>query len=117
LKFVYLNPDQAVKIHLDSVAEFKNASVTNQKVIEYGQAVSTALGMVPAFRDNGLGFMDPALVEQTANTVKTYMNVAKLPAVDSMFTNQFVGATKLSAEEWQTVEARSARYLPSSKKS
>jgi NitT/TauT family transport system substrate-binding protein len=112
LKFVYLNPDEAVKIHLDSVSEFKNASVTNQKVIEYGQAVSTALGMVPAFRDSGLGFMDPTLVEQTANTVKTYMNVAKLPAVDSMFTNQFVGATKLSADEWRTVEARSAKYLP-----
>jgi hypothetical protein len=117
LKYVYLNPDQALKIHLESVTEFKDASAANQKVIEFGQACSTALGMVPAFRDNGLGFMDPALVAETANTVKTYMGVSNLPALDAMYTNQFVGAAKLSPEEWRAVEERSLKYLPSSKKS
>lgn len=117
LKFVYLNPEQALKIHLDTVSEFKNASAANQKVIEFGQAVSTALGMVPAFRDNGLGFMEPMLVAETAKSVKTYMGVSNLPAPDAMYTNQFVGAAKLSPEEWQAVEARSLKYLPSSKKS
>jgi NitT/TauT family transport system substrate-binding protein len=117
LRFVYLNPDHALKIHLESVAEFKDASATNQKVIEFGQACSTALGMVPAFRDNGIGFMDPALVAETANTVRTYMGVSNLPALETMYTNQFVGAAKLSPEEWQTVEARALKYLPSAKKS
>jgi ABC-type nitrate/sulfonate/bicarbonate transport system substrate-binding protein len=117
LKFVYLNPDEALKIHLESVAEFKNATVQNQKVIEFGQACSTALGVVPAFRDNGLGFMDPALVAETASTVKTYMGVSNLPAVDRLYTNEFLGGAKLSPEEWRTVEARTSKYLPSSKKS
>lgn len=117
LKYVYLNPEESLKIHLDSVAEFKNSNAANQKVIEYGQAVSTALGMVPAFRNNGLGFMDPVLVAETAKTVETYMSGTKLPAVDKMFTNQFIGTAKLSADEWQAVETRSVRYAPSSKKS
>jgi NitT/TauT family transport system substrate-binding protein len=117
LKYVYLNPEEALKIHLDSVAEFRNANAANQKVIEYGQAVSTSLGMVPAFRDNGLGFMDPALVAQTAKTVETYMGGTKLPSVEKMFTNQFIGTAKLTPEEWQAVESRSAKFAPSSKKS
>jgi NitT/TauT family transport system substrate-binding protein len=112
LKYVYLNPEESLKIHLNSVAEFKDASAANQKVIEYGQAVSTSLGMVPAFRDNGLGYMDTALVAETANTVATYMSASKLPAVDKMFTNQFVGAAKLTPAEWQAVEARVSKYQP-----
>jgi hypothetical protein len=47
LKYVYLNPEKSVTLHLESVKEFQGGSVANQKVIEYGQAVSTALGVVP----------------------------------------------------------------------
>jgi hypothetical protein len=68
--------------------------------------------MVPAFRDNGLGYMDTALVAETANTVATYMSASKLPAVDKMFTNQFVGAAKLTPAEWQAVEARVSKFQP-----
>ena len=35
--------------------------------------------------------MEPALVEQTARTVETYMGVKNLPKTDTMFTNKFVG--------------------------
>jgi len=112
LRYVYLNPERSVALHVESVKEFKGGSVTNQKVIEYGQAVSTALGMVPAFKDNGLGYMDPGLVEQTAQTVRTYMGAAELPATASMFTNKFVGAARLSNAEWKSTEDRSRGYLP-----
>jgi len=112
LKYVYLNPEQSVQIHIDSVKEFKGGSVTNQKVIEYGQAVSTALGMVPAFRDHGLGYMEPALVQQTADTVTKYMGATSLPKTDTMFTNKFVGDVKLTAAEWQATQQRSTKYLP-----
>jgi NitT/TauT family transport system substrate-binding protein len=114
LKYVYLNPEKAVQLHLESVKEFQGGSVANQKVIEYGQAVSTALGMVPAFKDKGLGYMEPALVEQTARTVETYMGIKNLPKVDTMFTNKFVGAAKLTDAEWKAVEERSRKYLPKS---
>jgi NitT/TauT family transport system substrate-binding protein len=112
LKYVYLNPEKSVKIHMDSVKEFKGASAINEKVIEYGQDVSTALGMVPAFKDKGLGYMDPALVEQTAESVKHYMGVKSMPKTDALYTNQFVAGAKLTDAEWKTVEERSKKFLP-----
>jgi NitT/TauT family transport system substrate-binding protein len=112
LKYVYLNPEKSVQLHLESVKEFQGGSIANQKVIEYGQAVSTALGTVPAFKKDGLGYMEPALVEQTARTVETYMGVKNLPKTDTMFTNKFVGLARLSDAEWKAVDERSAKYLP-----
>jgi NitT/TauT family transport system substrate-binding protein len=112
LKYVYLNPEKSVALHLESVKEFKGGSVTNEKVIEYGQAVSTALGMVPAVKQHGLGYMEPSLVEQTAQTVATYMGATALPKTASMFTNKFVGAARLTDTEWKSTEDRSKKYLP-----
>jgi NitT/TauT family transport system substrate-binding protein len=112
LKYVYLNPEKSVQLHLESVKEFQGGSIANQKVIEYGQAVSTALGTVPAFKKDGLGYMEPALVEQTARTVETYMGVKNLPKTDTMFTNKFVGSARLTDAEWKSVDERSAKYLP-----
>ena len=112
LKYVYLNPEKSAQIHIDSVKEFKGGSVTNQKVIEYGQDVSTALGMVPAFKNEGLGYMDPALVAQTAQSVTQYMGVKSMPKTDTLYTNKFVGGTKLTDAEWRAVEDRSKKYLP-----
>jgi NitT/TauT family transport system substrate-binding protein len=112
LKYVYLNPEKSVEIHIAAVKEFQGGSVANQKVIEYGQAVSTALGMVPGFRDKGLGYMEPELMATTANTVKTYMGAKDLPGLDKLYTNKFIGNVKLTGAEWKMVEERSAKYLP-----
>src|SRR3954470_22468143 len=112
LKYVYLNPEKSVQLHLESVKEFQGGSVANQRVIEYGQAVSTALGMVEPVRKNGVGYMDPELVAVTANTVQTYMGVKNLPKIDTMFTNKFVGSARLTDAEWKSVDERSAKYLP-----
>ena len=106
LKYVYLNPEKSVQLHLESVKEFQGGSIANQKVIEYGQAVSTALGTVPAFKSDGLGYMAPALVEQTARTVETYMGVKNLPKTDTMFTNKFVGSARLTDAEWKIIDDR-----------
>jgi NitT/TauT family transport system substrate-binding protein len=113
LKYVYLNPEKSVELHIESLKEFQGGSITNQKVIEYGQAVGTSLGMVPGFRDVGLGYMDPDLVNVTRQTVETYMGVKNLPPADKMFTNKFIGSAKLSKDEWAAVETRSKKYAPS----
>jgi len=112
LKYVYLNPEESVAVHIESVREFQGGSVANEKVIEYGQAVGTALGMVPAFKNQGLGYMDPELVNTTAETVETYMGVENLPPADQLYTNQFVGSVKLTDAEWAEVAQRSEQYLP-----
>jgi NitT/TauT family transport system substrate-binding protein len=112
LKYVYLNPEKSIAVHLESVKEFKGGSVTNKKVIEYGQAVGTALGIVPAFKQHGLGYMEPSLVEQTAQSVISYMGVTTLPKTPSMFTNEFAGTVRLTDSEWKSTEERSRKYLP-----
>jgi NitT/TauT family transport system substrate-binding protein len=113
LKYVYLNPQRSVDLHIESLKEFQGGNPANRKVIEYGQAVGTSLGMVPAFRDHGLGFMDPQLMDVTRRTVQDYMGVKDLPAADKLFTNKFVGNVKLTPEEWSGVEARTKQYSPS----
>src|SRR4051794_9381873 len=112
LRYVYLNPERSVELHLESVKDFQGGSVANQKVIEYGQAVSTALGMVEPVKKNGVGYMDPDLVTVTATTVQTYMGGKDLPPVDKMYTNKFIGSVKLTDQEWAAVQARSEKYLP-----
>lgn len=113
LKYVYLNPEHAVELHIASLKEFQGGSITNRKVIEYGQSVSTSLGLVPGFRESGLGFMTPQLVATTRETVETYMGVKNLPPTNMLFTNEFVGSVKLTPEEWNTVETRPRKDLPS----
>ncbi|MEP9379456.1 ABC transporter substrate-binding protein [Aquabacter sp. CN5-332] len=112
LKYVYLNPEKSVDLHLESVKEFQGGSAINKKVIEYGQAVSTALGLVPSVKANGLGYMDPALIQATVDTVKTYMDVKNVPATDTLFTNKFVGSVKVDDTEWAALEARSEKFIP-----
>ena len=112
LRHVYLNPEKSVEMHIESVKEFQGGSVANQKVIEFGQAVSTALGVVPPVRQHGLGYMDPELVATTAKTVETYMGVKTTAPIDTLFSNKFVGSVKLSEAEWAAVEKRSEKYLP-----
>jgi NitT/TauT family transport system substrate-binding protein len=112
LKYVYLNPEKSVAAHLESVKEFQGGSVANQKVIEFGQAVSTALGVVMAVKQHGLGYMDPELVATTAKTVETYMGVKNAAPVDKLFSNKFVGSAQLTDGEWAEVEKRSEKYLP-----
>lgn len=113
LKYVYLNPEKSVELHMKSVKELQGGSPLNQKVIEYGQAVGTALGAVESFKRNGLGYMDPALIATTVNTVKTYMDAKNLPELDKLYTNQFVGRVTLTEAEWQPVEIRSEKYIQS----
>jgi hypothetical protein len=56
--------------------------------------------------------MDPALVAQTAQSVTQYMGVKSMPKTDTLYTNQFLGGTKLTDAEWKAVEERSKKYLP-----
>jgi NitT/TauT family transport system substrate-binding protein len=111
LRYVYLNPEKSIAVHLESVNEFKGGSVTSEKVIGYGQACGTALGMAPAFKQHGLGYMEPGLIEQTAQSVVTYMGMTTVPSIESMFTNRFAGTVTLTDAEWTSTEERSRKYL------
>ena len=112
VQYVYLNPERSVDIHLESVKELQGGTVSNKKVVEFGQAVSTGLGMVPSFEDKGLGYMDPALIAGTADTVTKYMGVRAMPELSQLFNNSFVGSVKLTDKEWSDVSGRSEKFVP-----
>lgn len=115
VKYTYLNPDASVDLHIESLKEFQGGSPANRKTIEFGQAVGTALGLVSSVEEHGLGWMNPALVETTRNTVETYMGAKGLPPADRLYTNRYVGRIRLTGAEWAAVESRSHKYLPPSK--
>ncbi len=113
LKYVYLNPDKALELHIASLQEFQGGSPATKQVLKYGQEVGTSLGVGTAFETHGLGYMDPALIEVTRQSVETYMGIKGIPPAQDLFTDRFVGSVKLTPEEWKQVAERVRRELPS----
>src|SRR5262249_18095683 len=56
LRYVYLNPERAVDLHLEMVRELQGP--TSRDVIKHGQGVMTVMGLVPDVEQHGLGHMD-----------------------------------------------------------
>ena len=106
LKYVYLNPEKAIDIHVDSLKEFQGGAPATREVLFYGQEVGTSLGFVDAFKQRGLGYIDPALANVTRQSVITYMGIKDVPPADQLYTDQFVGSMTLTPNQWAEVEAR-----------
>jgi NitT/TauT family transport system substrate-binding protein len=113
LKFAYLNPEKAIDLHVESLKEFQGGAPATREVLFYGQEVGTSLGFVPAFKEHGLGTIDPQLAEVTRQSVETYMGIKNIPPAKELYTNQFVGSVKLTPAEWTEVEQRVKKELPS----
>jgi hypothetical protein len=113
LKFVYLNPEKAIDIHIDSLKEFQGGAPATREVLFYGQEVGTSLGFIDAFKHHGLGYIDPALADVTRQSVITYMGIKGVPSADKLYTDQFAGGATLTPDEWTQVEARVKKELPS----
>jgi hypothetical protein len=79
----------------------------------YGQEVATSLGFVPAFKEHGLGYIDPQLADATRHSVETYMGIKNIPPANQLYTDRFVGAVTMTPQEWTTVTERVKKELPS----
>jgi NitT/TauT family transport system substrate-binding protein len=113
LKFVYLNPQKAIDIHIASLKEFQGGAPATREVLFFGQEAGTSLGFVSAFREHGLGYIDPELAAMTRHSVETYMGIKDVPPADQLYTDQFVGSVTLTPDQWTEVEARVKKELPS----
>jgi hypothetical protein len=113
LKFVYLNPEKAIDIHVDSLKEFQGGAPATREVLFYGQEVGTSLGFVDTFKRRGLGYIDPALASITRQSVVTYMGIKDVPPADQLYTDRFAGSVTLTPDQWTEVEARVKKELPS----
>jgi NitT/TauT family transport system substrate-binding protein len=113
LKFVYLNPEKAIDIHVESLKEFQGGAPATREVLFYGQEVATSLGFVPAFKEHGLGYIDPQLADVTRHSVETYMGIKNIPPAKQLYTDRFVGSVTMTPAEWTAVEQRVKKELPS----
>jgi NitT/TauT family transport system substrate-binding protein len=114
LKFVYLNPEKSIDLHIESLKEFQGGAPATREVLFYGQEVGTSLAFVPSFKEHGIGYLDPDLAKATRESVITYMGIKEVPPVEKLYTNKFINPSiNLTAAEWTAVEARVKKELPS----
>jgi NitT/TauT family transport system substrate-binding protein len=114
LKFVYLNPEKSIDLHIESLKEFQGGAPATREVLFYGQEVGTSLAFVPSFKEHGIGYLDPDLAKATRESVITYMGIKEVPPVEKLYTNKFINPSiNLTAAEWTAVETRVKKELPS----
>src|SRR5260370_38862808 len=88
LKFAYLNPEKAIDLHMESLKEFQGGAPATRAVLFYEQEAGTPLGFVPAFKERGLGYIDPNIAEATRPSHEAYMAAINMPPQDPDHTNQ-----------------------------
>jgi hypothetical protein len=114
IKFCLLNPQEASDIFFKEVPEMAMSPSAHDQ-IRIGLGLINRVALSPVAKEKGLGFMDPAAMkDMTELTVKYVVKDGKMPAVDSLYSNQFVGKIKLTDAEWQSAMAATsdfAKYL------
>lgn len=108
MAYSYLEPDKAVDITMKHLPTTESRSL-----IEIGQGAATALGLSPVVEEKGIGWMEPALVKDTVDKVVRYMGAPKIEDVEALYTNDFIGKVRLTADQWKKVKGYSQKYLPS----
>lgn len=110
LRYTYLNPDKSLEIFMDMVPEYKGAEA-NKEVAKHSFNINTALGMEEYAKEKGLGWMEPEIMDSTRKKVIEYMGIKEAPETEKLYTNNFVGKIKLSAEEWAKTKDSVKKYM------
>jgi NitT/TauT family transport system substrate-binding protein len=109
LKEMLLEPEASLDIMIEAKPELKTQP---RKLLLTQLGNTNALAWSQAFEKSGLGWMDAEEQRQTRENVMRYMDIANVPPTEKLFTNQFAGKVKLTAEEWRKARAWAAPYLP-----
>lgn len=102
LHFTLTEPEKAVNIFLDAIPELRMTS-TGPEFARLGMGVQRASVLsVDDARTHGIGWSDPAKLDQMADLVLQYQTPpgTPKPKTDLMFTNRFAGQIKLTDAEW-----------------
>lgn len=111
VKFALLHPDETIEILFKEVPEMKLASTAKEQ-LAIGMGVWASNYVTKEAMDKGIGWADPAIYAKMTDVVFATSAAAgdKKPDPASLFTNEFVGKLQLSADEWKTVKASTAKY-------
>ena len=105
VKFCLLNPQEASDIFFKEVPEMAMSPSAHEQ-IRIGLGVINVVALGDTAKEKGLGYLDPAAIkDMTELTLKYVVKDGKMPVIDSLYTNQFVGKIKLSDSEIQSAQA------------
>jgi NitT/TauT family transport system substrate-binding protein len=110
LRFSYLNPEKTLEDFVSAVPE-SGKTDRDRAITKHSLLINTATGLSEEVHKSGLGWHDPKKVEYTLNTVNTFLKLPKMPAISSIYTNDFVGNVKLTEDEWARTRELAKDYL------
>jgi NitT/TauT family transport system substrate-binding protein len=101
VKFVLLEPEEAIKIFFKEVPEMGLAAQAREQT-RVGLGIFRYVMLREPARVNGLGYADPKAYEEMTDLVMKYIarEGEKRPDVAAMLTNRFAGQIRLSDAEW-----------------
>ena len=111
IKYFMLNFEESVDLFVNAVPEVK-MSATGKVHTRYGAGLALATMMAPELRDHGLGWADMASLNKQTDLVMKFgaPPTAKRPDVGAIFTNEFAGRLKLTAQEDASVRKTAAEF-------
>jgi ABC-type nitrate/sulfonate/bicarbonate transport system substrate-binding protein len=112
LKFMLLNPQEAMERHLKEHEEL--AIGKNGKLyVELGLGMTCAIVAAPEAIEHGLGYTDFAKIEEQGRIVRQYASAPtdrELPKAETFCSNNDIGKVTLTAPEWDSVRASTRKY-------
>jgi NitT/TauT family transport system substrate-binding protein len=111
VRFTMTNFDEAMDIFLkanDEVAMSKSGAPYTR----IGLGLTVATNLVPELKEHGAGWADPAKVRTMGDLVVQYATKpgTKVPDLNALFTNDFIGQVRLDAAGLAKAEAAAAPY-------
>ena len=113
LKFIMLDPDAAMKAFVKLVPE-TGLSPASLEQLRLGVGIFNVDMLFDPARKDGIGAISPADYEAMTDLVMKYVASPgdTRPKLSELFTNDFVGAVRLTPEEWTKAETLAAPFRP-----
>ena len=111
LKFIMLDPDAAMKAFIKLVPE-TGLSPASLEQLRLGVGIFNVDMLFDPARQDGLGAISPADYDAMTDLVMTYVASPgdSRPKASGLFTNEFVGGLRLTADEWTKAESLAAPF-------
>jgi ABC-type nitrate/sulfonate/bicarbonate transport system substrate-binding protein len=112
MKFMLLNPKEALERHLNEHEEL--ALGKNGKLyVELGMELTRAIMMAPESVEHGIGYTDLGKIDAQAKVVRQYAaqpTDRDPPAAETFFSNNQADQVTLTPAEWDQVKSSTAKY-------
>jgi NitT/TauT family transport system substrate-binding protein len=112
MKFMLLNPEEAMERHLKEHEELALGK-NGKAYVELGMGMTRAIMTAPESIENGIGYTNIAKINQQTKVVKQYAAKPSdhdLPDASAFCVNKTSDQVKLTAAEWDQIKASTQKY-------